>query len=67
MSLIAKAAARRSSSVLLQHQQRPAVQQAASAVRFHHPSPFDAKSTRGWKAALAVRVVLSRCFNIAVM
>lgn len=26
--------------------------------RFHHPDPFNPKMTRGWKAALAVRVCL---------
>ena len=38
-----------------------------SQTRSHHPDPFNPKTTRGWKAALAVSCidggVLSVCFD----
>ena len=44
-------------------------QGAFSQVRYHHPDPFNPKMTKGWKAALKVRlsvIAISKfCFRFS--
>lgn len=44
-------------SMLLQRSTKTLLQGRGtlSQVRYHHPSPFDMKATKGWKAAVKVR------------
>jgi hypothetical protein len=36
----------------------PTVGASQTQIRFHHPDPFNPKVTKGWKAAVKVRVCM---------
>lgn len=43
-------------AVLVRYSAKASATVTMSQVRFHHPSPFDPQTTKGWAAAKKVRI-----------
>jgi small-conductance mechanosensitive channel len=73
MTVALQIAARRllgsTSSLLLQKQAVPAAASTAvkqTQTRSHHPDPFNPKTTRGWKAAVKVRLLFIYIYIVCI-